>query len=104
MHGESLRADNVSLKGNLSEGGSCTGQFHQSLPVRSEDTEQLSDYTSLTRDVRVGVLSGTIGETRLLELTGIIIDDDVKYFCSKVQGVYIPRVGPLQFHRCLQGA
>ena len=24
-------------------------------------------------------------------------------FCSKVLGVYTPRVGPLQFHRRLQG-
>ena len=47
-------------------------KFRQSLLVRSEDTEQLSDYASLTRDVRVGVLSGTTGEARLLELTGIV--------------------------------
>ena len=47
-------------------------EFRQSLLVRSEDTEQLSDYASLRRDVRVGVLSGTTGEARLLELTGIV--------------------------------
>ena len=47
-------------------------KFRQSLLVRSEDAEQLSDYASLRRDVRVGVLSGTTGEARLLELTGIV--------------------------------
>ena len=47
-------------------------KFRQSLLVRSEDTERISDYASLTRDVRVGVLSGTTGEARLLELTGIV--------------------------------
>ena len=52
-------------------------KFRQSLLVRSEDTEELSDYTSLTRSVRVGVLSGTTGEARLLELTGIVDADGV---------------------------
>ena len=46
--------------------------FRQSLLVRSEDTQRLSDYASLRRDVRVGVLSGTTGEARLLEITGIV--------------------------------
>jgi len=47
-------------------------KFRQSLLVRAEDAEQLSNYTTLTRDVRVGVLSGTTGEARLLEITGIV--------------------------------
>ena len=47
-------------------------KFRQSLLVRAEDTERFSDYASLTRDVRVGVLSGTTGEARLLKLTGIV--------------------------------
>ena len=46
--------------------------FRQSLLVRAEDASRLSDYASLTRDIRVGVLSDTTGEARLLELTGIV--------------------------------
>lgn len=46
--------------------------FRQSLLVRAEDAERLSEYASLTRDVRVGVLSGTTGEARLLQITGIV--------------------------------
>ena len=47
-------------------------EFRQSLLVRAEDAERLSNYATLTRDVRVGVLSGTTGEARLLEITGIV--------------------------------
>ena len=47
-------------------------KFRQSLLVRAEDADQLSNYAALTRDVRVGVLSGTTGEARLLEITGIV--------------------------------
>ena len=47
-------------------------KFRQSLLVRAHDAKRLSDHAALTRDVRVGVLSGTTGEARLLELTGII--------------------------------
>ena len=47
-------------------------KFRQSLLVRAEDAKRLSNHAALTRDVRVGVLSGTTGEARLLELTGII--------------------------------
>ena len=47
-------------------------KFRQSLLVRAEDAEQLANYATLTRDVRVGVLSGTTGEARLLEITGIV--------------------------------
>lgn len=49
-------------------------QFRQSLLVRREDAQRLSDYTALSRDVRVGVLSGTTGEVRLLQRTGIVND------------------------------
>ena len=47
-------------------------KFRQSLLVRAEDAERLSSYASLARDVRVGVLSSTTGEARLLEITGIV--------------------------------
>ena len=47
-------------------------KFRQSLLVRAEDMLRLSHYTDLIRDVRIGVLAGTTGETRLLEITEII--------------------------------
>ena len=46
--------------------------FRQSLLVRAEDADRLFTYASLTRDVKVGVLLGTTGEARLLEITGIV--------------------------------
>jgi len=46
--------------------------FRQSLLVRTEDTDRLSSHDRLTSDVRVGVLAGTTGEARLLELTGLV--------------------------------
>ncbi len=45
--------------------------FRQSLLARAEDSNRLARYDDLTRDVRVGVLAGTTGEFRLLEITGI---------------------------------
>ena len=51
--------------------------FRQSLLVRAEDADQLSEYASLTRDVKVGVLLGTTGEVRLLEIIGIVDADGV---------------------------
>lgn len=45
--------------------------FRQSLLTRAEDAARLSSYDALTDEVRVGVLAGTTGEFRLLELTGI---------------------------------
>ena len=48
--------------------------FRQSLLVRAEDTEILASYSDLTQEVRVGVMAGTTGEHRLLELTGLVND------------------------------
>lgn len=45
--------------------------FRQSLLVRSDDAGRLDAHAALTDAVRVGVLSGTTGEARLLELTGL---------------------------------
>ena len=45
--------------------------FRQSLLVRAEDAEGLASHDDLTSDRRVGVLAGTMGEFRLLVLTGI---------------------------------
>ena len=47
-------------------------KFRQSLLVRAEDAERLATHAVLTSDVRVGVLAGTTGEARLLELTRIV--------------------------------
>lgn len=46
--------------------------FRQSLLVRAEDAERFATHAALTSDVRVGALSGTTGEARLLELTGLV--------------------------------
>ena len=46
-------------------------EFRQSLLVRAEDAARLARHRDLTGTDRVGVLAGTTGEARLLELTGI---------------------------------
>ena len=46
--------------------------FRQSLLVRAEDAERLASHSDLTSEDRVGALSGTTGEFRLLELTGLV--------------------------------
>ena len=45
--------------------------FRQSLLVRAEDAKRLTSHDVLTSDMRVGVVAGTTGETRLLVLTGL---------------------------------
>ncbi|MDE0021161.1 MAG: transporter substrate-binding domain-containing protein [Candidatus Poribacteria bacterium] len=51
--------------------------FRQSLLVRAEDADRLSAHAALASDVRVGVLSATTGEARLLQLTGIADSEGV---------------------------
>ncbi len=51
--------------------------FRQSLLARASDAERLATHDALSGDVRVGVLAGTTGEARLLELTGLVNDDGV---------------------------
>ena len=46
-------------------------EFRQSLLVRAEDARRLARHQDLSSAERVGVLAGTTGEARLLELTGI---------------------------------
>lgn len=48
--------------------------FRQSLLVRAADASRLASYDDLTEDERVGVLVGTTGESRLLEITGLTND------------------------------
>ena len=52
-------------------------KFRQSILTRAEDTERLAAYTDLTSDVRIGVLRGTTGEARLLEITGLVDSNGV---------------------------
>ncbi|MDE2796624.1 MAG: transporter substrate-binding domain-containing protein [Gemmatimonadota bacterium] len=51
--------------------------FRQSLLVRAEDAERFSAYEGLTGDVRVGVLRGTTGEARFLQITGLADENGV---------------------------
>lgn len=51
--------------------------FRQSLLVRADDAERFSAYEGLTRDVLVGVLRGTTGEARLLQITGLADENGV---------------------------
>lgn len=60
-------------------------EFRQSLLVRAEDTQRLSHYTDLTDDVRVGVLAGTTGEVRLLEITEIIDANGILALGTRIQ-------------------
>ena len=46
--------------------------FRQSLLVRAADAERFAQYSDLTSQAQVGVLRGTTGEIRLLELTGLV--------------------------------
>ena len=45
--------------------------FRQSLLVRAEDAGRLSTHDDLTNHDKVGVLAGTTGEARLLQLAGL---------------------------------
>ena len=51
--------------------------FRQSLLVRAEDSERLATYADLSSDVRIGVLAGTTGEFRLLQIVGLVGPDGV---------------------------
>ena len=46
-------------------------EFRQSLLVRAEEAASYATHDHLTSDDRVGVLLGTTGEARLLQLTGL---------------------------------
>lgn len=51
--------------------------FRQSLLVRAGDEARFPDHDALTSAERVGVLAGTTGEARLLQLTGLAAGDGV---------------------------
>jgi len=51
--------------------------FRQSLLVRAADADRLDSYAALRDDARVGVLAGTTGEARLLQLVGLTDADGV---------------------------
>ena len=50
-------------------------KFRQTLLVRAADAGHLSSHAALNSRVRVGVLSGTTGEARLLQLTKLVDED-----------------------------
>ena len=54
--------------------------FSQSLLVRAEDAERLSDHASLLSDDTVGALPNTTGEARLLAILGVV--DDQGYLAT----------------------
>ena len=51
--------------------------FRQSLLVRAADAARIATYDDLDRSMKVGVLSGTTGEGRLLQLTGLVGENGV---------------------------
>ncbi len=66
--------------------------FRQSLLARAEDAAGLSGYDKLSSDLRVGALTSTTGEFRLLELTGYVDENGVLAAGVKIdtpQGVLI---------------
>ena len=63
-------------------------EFRQSLLVRAEDTQRLSHYTDLTHNVRVGVLAGTTGEARLLEITEIVDANGVLALGTRIETLH----------------
>ena len=60
-------------------------RFRQSLLVRAADAQRLARHRDLTGADRVGVLAGTTGEVRLLELTGITDADGVLAAGTRVE-------------------
>ena len=61
--------------------------FRQSMLVRRADAERLRDYAALTEDVTVGVIGGTTGEARLLQLAGYADDDGVLKAGTRIEAV-----------------
>ena len=59
--------------------------FRQSLLVRAGDAGWIARHADLTRDVRVGVLAGTTGEARLLELTGLTDADGIMATGTRIE-------------------
>ena len=60
-------------------------QFRQSILTRAEDAERLATYADLTSDVQIGVLRGTTGEARLLEITGLVASNGALVAGARVE-------------------
>ena len=60
-------------------------KFRQTLLVRAADAERLSSHAALNSGVRVGVLSGTTGEARLLQLTKLVDEDGILRSGTRVE-------------------
>lgn len=59
--------------------------FRQSLLTRLQDVERFASYGNLTSDVQVGVLLGTTGEARFLQIAGIADGDGVLARGTRIQ-------------------
>ncbi len=80
--------------------------FRQSLLVRAEDAERLASHDDLA-DARVGVIGGTTGEHRLLELTGMVnADGDLAQgtIVDKADGTQVTADGSADYRITAAGA
>ena len=59
--------------------------FRQSLLARSEDADRIRTHADLTSDDRVGVLADTTGETRLLQIVGLVNEDGILAAGTRVE-------------------
>ena len=59
--------------------------FRQTLLVRAADAERLATHAALTSEIRVGVVRGTTGETRLLELMGLVNSNNVLIAGTRIE-------------------
>lgn len=59
--------------------------FRQSLLGRSTDSRDFGGYQNLNSGVRVGVLAGTTGEARLLEIVGLVGEGGVLVAGTRVE-------------------
>jgi hypothetical protein len=59
--------------------------FRQSLLVRTQDADRLASHELLTSDERVGVLAGTTGEARLLQLVGLANEEGVLIAGTRIE-------------------
>ena len=60
-------------------------KFRQTLLVRAADAERLSSHAALNSGVRVGALSGTTGEERLLQLTKLVDENGILMSGTRIE-------------------
>lgn len=59
--------------------------FRQTLLVRAADAKRLSSHAALNSEVRVGVVSGTTGEARLLRLTKLVDENGTLMLGTRIE-------------------